>query len=85
MEEALGGGIEIPGGMWVLLASWAALRSGELPRLLDYLGLLVGIAGILTVLPMLADALTSVFGLGLIVWFTWAGIVMLRDARTAAA
>lgn len=85
VEEALGGGIELPGGMWVLLLSWAALRSGGLPKGLNYLGGLVGIAGILTVLPMLAEALTSAFGLGFIVWFLWAGVVMVRDDRAEAA
>ena len=85
VEEALSGGIELPGGMWVLLLSCAALRSGGLPKVLNYLGVLVGIAGILTVLPFLADALTSAFGLGFIVWFAWTGIVMLRDPRIEAA
>lgn len=41
-------------------------------------------AGILTVVPALADVFTSVFGLGFIVWFTWVGIVMLRSDPTAA-
>lgn len=85
VEEALGGGIELPGGMWVLLLSWAALRSGGLPKVLNYLGALVGVAGILTVFPVLADVLTSAFGLGFIVWFAWAGIVMLRDHRAEEA
>lgn len=85
VEEALGGGIELPGGMWVLLLSWAALRSGGLPKVLNYLGALVGVAGILTVFPVLADVLTSAFGLGFIVWFVWAGIVMLRDHRAEEA
>ncbi len=85
VEEALGGGIELPGGMWVLLLSWAALRSGGLPKVLNYLGALVGVAGILTVFSVLADILTSAFGLGFIVWFAWAGIVTLRDHRAEDA
>ncbi len=85
VEEALGGGIELPGGLWVLLLSWAASRTGGLPKMLNYLGLLVGIAGILTVVPPLADVLTSVFGLGFIVWFTWVGVVMLREGRANAS
>ena len=40
--RGLGGGNEIVGGLWVLLVSWAALRAGELPRLLNYLGLVLG-------------------------------------------
>ena len=42
--EGIGGGNEIVGGLWVLLVSWAALRAGELPRLLNYIGLLIGVS-----------------------------------------
>jgi hypothetical protein len=80
VEEGLGGGVELPGGLWVLLLSWAALRAGGLPRALNYLGVVIGAAGLLTVVPAL-DALEAVFGLGFIVWFVWVGIVMLRDRR----
>ncbi|KAA3653972.1 MAG: DUF4386 family protein [Chloroflexi bacterium] len=83
VENALGGGIELPGGLWLLLVSWAALRSGALPRALNLFGLVIGGAGILMVLPAL-DTLGAVFGLGSIVWFIWVGIVMLRyNARPA--
>ena len=78
VQEALGGGNEIVGGLWVLLLSWAALRAGNLPMVLNYIGVLVGLAGILTVVPAF-DVLMDVFGLGQIVWFAWLGIVMLRE------
>lgn len=78
MQEALGGGNEIVGGLWVLLLSWAALRSDQLPKTLNYLGVAVGLAGILTVVPAFS-VLMDVFGLSQIVWFTWLGIVMLRE------
>jgi len=78
VQEALGGGNEIVGGLWVLLLSWAALRTGKLPKVLNYLGVLVGLAGILTVVPAF-DVLTDVFGLSQIAWFAWLGIVMLRE------
>jgi hypothetical protein len=77
VEEGLGGAIELPGGLWVLLLSWAALRAGGLPRALNYLGAVIGVAGILTVVPAL-EVLGAAFGLGFIVWFAWVGIVMLR-------
>ena len=80
VQEGLGGGNEIVGGLWVLLISWAALRAGGLPKALNYLGIAIGLAGILTVIPIL-DALTDVFGLSQIVWFAWLGIFMLREAR----
>ncbi len=76
--NGLGGGNEIVGGVWVLLISWAALRSGLLPRALNYLGLVIGIAGLVTVVPAL-ELVGAVFGLGLIVWFVWLGAVMLSD------
>jgi len=82
LQEALGGGNEIVGGLWVLLLSWAALRTDNLPKALNYLGVLVGLAGILTVVPNF-DVLMDVFGLGQIVWFAWLGIIMLRDDRIA--
>ncbi len=78
-------GIEIVGGIWMLLGNWAAVRAGALPKALSYLGAVVGVAGLLTLVPALTDALTAVFGLGQIVWFTWLGIVMLRSGRGAAA
>ena len=80
--SGLGGGNEIVGGLWVLLLSWAALRSGKLPKVLNYLGVLVGLAGILTVVPAF-ELLMDVFGLGQIVWFAWLGIVMLRNDPSA--
>jgi hypothetical protein len=82
LQEALGGGNEIVGGLWVLLLSWAALRAGNLPKVLNYIGALVGLAGILTVVPAF-DVLMDVFGLGQIVWFAWLGIVMLREKPSA--
>ena len=51
VEDGLGGGNEIVGGLWVLLVSWAALRAGGLPRALNYLGMVIGVSGLLTVVP----------------------------------
>jgi hypothetical protein len=75
--EGVGGGNEIVGGLWVLLLSIAALKCNELPKILNYLGLLIGLAGILTIYP--ADVLTEIFGLGQILWFAWLGSHMLRS------
>ena len=77
--DGLGGGNEILGGLWMLLISWTALQAGGLPRLLNYLGILTGAAGILSALPGLGDT-GLIFGLVQIVWFIWLGIVLLgRD------
>jgi hypothetical protein len=68
---------EILGGLWTLLLSLAALRAGGLPKGLNILGLLVGAAGIITIVPGLID-LVGVFALGQVIWFVWLGIVLLR-------
>jgi hypothetical protein len=77
-------GIEIVGGTWMLLVSWAALRGGGLPKALNYLGLVVGVAGLITLVPGL-EMMALVFGLGQIVWFVWVGIFMLRSSSGTAA
>ncbi len=82
VENGLGGAIELPGGLWILLVSLVAWRDSGLPRALNYLGVAIGVAGIVMVVPALKEA-GSVFGLGFIVWFLWAGIVMVRS-RTGA-
>lgn len=69
---------EILGGMWTLLISLAALRTGGLPKALNILGLLIGTIGILTIIPALTG-FTGLFGLGQIIWFVWLGIVFLRS------
>jgi hypothetical protein len=81
VQDGLGGGIEVVGGLWVLLVSWAALRARGLTRALNYLGMVIGVSGLLTVVPVL-EVLGAVFGLGLILWFVWLGIVMLRSSQT---
>ncbi len=81
VENGLGGAVELPGGLWVLLVSWAALQGGELPKALNYLGLLVGTVGVVTAVPGLGE-LGAVFGLGSIVWFMGLGIVLLRSSST---
>jgi hypothetical protein len=80
----LGGSNEVLGGIWILLVSWAALRAGEFPRVLNYLGLAIGVAGIVSVVPALAEIFIYIFALGQIVWFVWLGIVMLSSIPSTA-
>ena len=75
----LAGSNEVIGGIWILLVSWAALQTGELSRVLNYLGVLVGVAGIISIVPALGELFIYIFALGQIVWFIWLGIVMLRS------
>jgi hypothetical protein len=77
VQFGIGGGIEIVGALWVLLLGRAGLRTATLPRRLSQVGIVTGSAGALTIIPAL-ELFGAVFGLGLVVWFTWAGILMLR-------
>lgn len=83
VQNGLGGGNEVVGGVWVLLLSVAALGAGVFPRWLNYLGVVMGIAGIVTVIPPLENV-GAVFGIGLIVWFVTVGVNLYRG-HTAVA
>jgi len=77
-----GAGGELLGGLWVLLVSWVALRSGALPRALGWLGLVIGAAGLISVVPPLHDTAYT-FGLLQIVWFVWVGVALIATKATA--
>ena len=68
---------EILGGLLTLLVSLASLRAGGLPKSLNFLGLLVGAVGVVSIIPGLTELMTGVFGLGQMIWFVWLGIVLL--------
>ncbi|WP_051304389.1 DUF4386 family protein [Calidithermus chliarophilus] len=75
---------EILGGLMTLLISWAALRSGGLPRLLNYLGVAVGLVGIVSTVPGLAD-LAAIFGISQMAWFIWLAVILLRPLPVSTA
>src|SRR5919199_1077572 len=81
---ALVGRIAMVGGIWMLLVTWSAVLAGRLPRALNSLGVVVGVAGVLTVVPAL-EVLGIGFRLGEVVWIVWLGIVMVRSSPSAAA
>jgi hypothetical protein len=78
VQNGLGGGVEIVGGLWVFLISITGLKQSVFSKPLNYFGLMVGGAGILTIIPGF-QTLGAVFGLTQIGWFTWLGITMLRS------
>jgi hypothetical protein len=84
VQFGIGGGVEVVGALWVLLVGWAALRSGVFPRGLSYLSIVIGVAGVLTVIPAL-ELFGALFGLGLIGWFVWVGAVMARGSAHATS
>lgn len=80
VQDALGGGIEVVGAAWVLMVSVAGVRGGHLGRGLGVVGIVTGAVGAATLLPAVADAAGALFGVGMIVWFTWTGVSLLRLA-----
>jgi hypothetical protein len=78
VQDALGGGIEVAGALWAAVVGVAILRTRSLSVGLGGLALGLAIVGVATVLPVAAEAATSVFGLGLLIWFTWLGLAMQR-------
>ncbi len=78
VAEGIGLGLgEILGGLMTLVFSLAALRGGVFPKALNYLGIVVGVAGTVSVLPGLQDV-AALFGITQLVWFFWLGAVFLR-------
>ena len=51
-------------------------------KALGWFGVVIGVAGLASVVPPLHDAAIA-FGLLQIVWFVWVGIVLLRTAQPA--
>jgi hypothetical protein len=62
-------------GWWAALVSWVALRAGTFPKVLNYVGILFGAAGIGAVFILPLGFLGPIVG---IVWCIWLGVVLLR-------
>lgn len=83
VEVGITSGNELVGSLWVLLLSLTALRTRELAKTLNYFGVAISLPGILSVLPGLGE-IAFIFGLGMVVWSVWVGIVMLRRIPSAS-
>ena len=79
-----GGGETMVSALWLLLLGCAARRVGDLRRVLNYFGMAIGVIGILSVVLASAD-LMSVYGVGLIIWLIWLGIILVRRSPVSAA
>jgi len=79
--EGLGGGNEIVGGVWVLLISYIALKWQIFSKALNFLGIFIGIAGVLTIIPL--EIFTEIFGISQIFWFIWIGSSMINTPLMA--
>lgn len=73
------------GCLWVLFTSWAALRTGQLSKPLNTLGLVLGVTGIVSSVAPTLNALGYAFGVGVIVWWIWLGIVLLQAGHPVSS
>lgn len=69
---------EILGGTFTLLISLAGFRTKQLPRNLNIFGMIFGLVGIISIIPML-NGIVGIFGLGQIIWFVCLGVVLFRN------
>ena len=80
--NGLGGGIEFVGALWVLLVSVYALKTSQLTKPINVLGVVIGGVGILTLnqaIPEFKDA----FGLLQVIWFVMMGFALLKSNPTS--
>jgi hypothetical protein len=84
VEDGLGGGNEIAGGVWVLTLAIAGFMTKRISKGLSILGAVIGISGLASAIPALSEPLGAIFGLGFIVWFFWAGVALLRMGKEQA-
>lgn len=71
---------EILGGIWTLLVSIAAIRTKCFNKGVNYLGIVAGTAGVLSVIPFVNQiGGTGVFGIGQLIWLIWMGILMIKE------
>lgn len=72
------------GCLWVGLTSLAAFKIRALPRAAAILGMLISVMGLLgSTVPALI-AISYAFGVGVIVWWLWVGIALLRRPAIAS-
>jgi hypothetical protein len=62
-------------GWWLLLVSFAGLRTGVFPKSFNLLGVLVGIAGIFSLFITQLD----IAGLAGLIWLIWLAVILLRE------
>ncbi|MEM7334257.1 MAG: DUF4386 family protein [Chloroflexota bacterium] len=79
IRTGLAGGNEFLGGIWMLLVSSAALSGNVFPKALNYLGLGVGIAGVISIVPPVAEIFIFIFAFSQIVWFVWLGKQLISE------
>lgn len=64
-------------GLWYLLTSWTALKANQLPKGLNYLGLVIGTISLIPILGIFSLLLS-------IIWFIWLGRILFKEASVLA-
>ncbi len=85
VENGIVSGNELVGSLWVLLISIAGLRTNGFTRTFNYFGLAVSVAGILTMIPDLVATMQMIFGLGMIFWSIWLGVVLMMGSHRTSS
>ncbi len=85
VHVGLSGMAEIPGGLWTLLISLAALQAARFPRAWSYLGIVIGALGLLTVIPALFMPAVAAYALGHCAWWIWLGVLLLGKGSLNAS
>lgn len=79
--DGIGGGNEILGAVWVAMVSFLSWGCGvAFPKPLNVVGVVAGLAGLVTVVPGMDEA-TAFFGILMIVWYILAGAWLLRGLK----
>lgn len=80
IQDALGGGLELLGGIWVFCIGFMGFSSNIFHKYFNLFSLLLGAVGILTVFPFFYS-LGGVFGMLQIGWFIWLGVLLWRNYK----
>lgn len=78
LQEALGGGIELIGGIWVFLIGLNAYLNKKFSAIFNVFSMFLGCIGIITVIPGLFG-FGGVFGLLQIIWFITLGFLFHKE------
>lgn len=81
----LSGTAEIPGALWTLLVSVAALQAARFPRALSHVGIATGVVGLLTAIPALFMPASAAYALGHCAWWIWLAVLLLRKGALDTA
>jgi hypothetical protein len=78
VHQGLGCTIEVPGGLWILLASLASFRSRILSPAWSVVGSVAGVAGLLSLVPPLFLPSVAIYALLSVAWYIRVGWTLLR-------